>query len=143
MTDSIEIQSRNDQYFSEVFDFSLEKDGVDKLYGLGDDEIRGLTGKDELSGGRGADRLFGGVGNDYLTGGHGNDTAYGGNGYDDLYGQDGADIHFGGELADDVQARDGVEGNDFLSGGGGTHDDCSADSRNEIDTQICEDIFIP
>jgi len=37
---------------------------------------------------------------------------------------------------------DGLEGNDFVSGGPGTNGDCYADSADEIDFATCENVFV-
>ena len=64
-----------------------------------------------------------------LVGGNGADTIYGGGDDDDIVGGAGADNLYGGTGNDDyVNGADGVDGNDFVSGGGGTDDYCVADS---------------
>jgi hypothetical protein len=35
-----------------------------------------------------------------------------------------------------------VDGNDFVSGGPGTNDDCHADSNDEIDFSTCENVYL-
>lgn len=72
-----------------------------------------------------------------LQGGRGPDTVFGGGDDDCLEGQQGADTLYGDDGDDYVLGADGVEGNDFVSGGPG-FDVCVADSIDEIDQPTCE-----
>jgi Ca2+-binding RTX toxin-like protein len=81
---------------------------------LGNDNsntLSGTSGRDILCGFGGADTLKGNGGSDFLDGGSGADKLVGGSGGDRLLGGDGNDK---------LCARDGVHGNDVLSGGSGT-----------------------
>lgn len=84
----------------------------------GDDVICGYAGDDELSGGRGSDAIFGGDGDDTIRGDRGKDFLYGENGLDVITGGIGPDYMSGGEDSDELNAADGVGGNDILDGGG-------------------------
>jgi Ca2+-binding RTX toxin-like protein len=94
-------------------------------------------------GGIDVDKLFGGLDDDDLWGGRGPDTAHGGNGEDLAYGQEGADTLKGGDQNDRLHGRDEIVNNDFVIGGGGTDDECYADSPGEIDYTTCEHVFLP
>ena len=54
----------------------------------------------------------------------------------------GADTLYGGDGNDTVNGVDGIVGNDFVSGGPGTHDYCAADSADEIDFATCEEVEV-
>lgn len=99
-------------------DSLLGGEGADILYGqndddrlrggAGDDSLVGSAGDDTLSGGPGADALHGDIGNDHLTGDLGQDTLFGGIGNDTL----------GGAVDDpETNARDDIDGRDYLNGG--------------------------
>jgi Ca2+-binding RTX toxin-like protein len=127
--------------------------GVTLVGGDGNDVLTGGAANDTLEGNQGNDTLTGGAGNDTLTAGEGNDTVFAGAGNDNVEGQagidqifggggndvlegqgnqdvifagPGADIVSGGAGPDTLNARDGVNGNDFVDGGPGA-DACDAD----------------
>ncbi len=83
----------------------------------GDDTVKALGGNDIVLGGFGNDSINGGDGGDELRGGRGQEAMFGGAGPDNLYGSVGKDF---------LNARDGVQSNDFVNGGD-DRDDCSAD----------------
>jgi len=130
-------------------------DSSDTISGLGGaDELRGRAGGDDIFGGRGGDTIYGGAGDDGrgavamttvsgtcedggLQGGRGPDTVYAGGDDDCLESNAGADTLYGDDGDDDVLGADGVQGNDFVSGGSG-FDVCVADSIDEIDQPTCE-----
>ena len=98
--------------------------GVNKLYGLGgDDVLVGSPGDpgdpsdlgDFLYGGIGKDSLYGKYGNDTLEGGDGNDTIYGGDGGDTIYGGDNNDMISGGLGADTMDGGAGKDTLDYSS----------------------------
>jgi hypothetical protein len=74
----------------------------------GADVICALGGNDTVYGAGGADVIRGGKGADTLNGQGGNDRAIGNAGSDNLFGANGDDT---------LNSRDGVSGNDLLSGG--------------------------
>jgi Ca2+-binding RTX toxin-like protein len=105
-------------------------DADDLLGTAGDDVICAKGGNDAVEGRGGNDRLVGGGGEDVLRGGFGNDRLYGGDGRDALTGGKGEDRHYGQGARDELDARDGVEGNDLADGGAGT-DTCKTDPEDE------------
>lgn len=72
------------------------------------ENLLGSSRADTLTGSGGVNRLTGGGSPDIMRGGAGNDTVVGSGGADTLYGEGGDDT---------VNSRDGVNGNDSLSGG--------------------------
>ena len=104
---------------------------VNKAGTQGDDELEGTSGEDRLYGLNGADVIRGFGDDDYLEGGRGDDLVYGNDGNDKIYLGGGNDLGVGGPGNDSLHAVDGVEGNDFVNGNGGTNDRCYVDSANE------------
>jgi len=101
--------------------------GKDTLRGTPkSDVLCGLGGDDILLGLGGNDRLYGGEGNDWLDGGLGNDLLNGGDGRDRLDGNAGRDHLIGGPGRDFMISRDGLRGNDRVTGGAGV-DRCRTD----------------
>jgi Ca2+-binding RTX toxin-like protein len=116
---------------------------TDHLWGLGGkDTIKGLEGDDFLYGGRGGDKVLGGSGDDEVYGAQGGDDLRGGGDDDYVEGNSGPDILRGSDGDDYLDGRDGIDGNDFVTGGPGTQDYCEADSADEIDFSTCEDVQI-
>lgn len=121
-------------------DLLTSGEGADHLDGdAGDDLLRGEAGADRLAGGAGSDALGGGYGDDAIEGGDGTDEICGDAGNDRLTGGAGDDVIAGGEGDDiavftgpasgyawsvragavviqDIQAADGDEGTDTLTG---------------------------
>jgi FG-GAP-like repeat/RTX calcium-binding nonapeptide repeat (4 copies) len=89
---------------------------------LGPDLIDGTSGNDVICGMRGDDTIKGFGGADVLFGGNGTDTVVGGDGRDELRGQN---------SNDDLDAADGVGGNDRVNGGPQT-DTCTADAGDMV-----------
>lgn len=119
-------------------------DARDVLVGLaGRDALSGGDGADGLSGGAGADTLEGGAGPDTLSGGAGDDWLAGGGGRDALDGGGGFDVatyaassggvqvdltvgsgqgaHAAGDSLTGIEALDGSDHGDRLSGDGGAN----------------------
>ena len=97
----------------------------------GQDVICGSPGPDTIYGLGKADVVLGGGGDDTIHGGGGGDRLWGGLGADHIVGNGGADILGGGPSADDLDAQDGVSGNDRIDGGEGT-DACAIDADDHV-----------
>ena len=104
----------------------------------GDDVIFGFQRIDRLQGGRGDDLLFGGFDPDSAVGvvsmnGRPRRKSWAGG----LFGGGGADVLKGGNSDDELDSRDGIEGNDLLRGGhdSGFGDRCLSDPDPE---RACE-----
>lgn len=94
--------------------------------GAEDDVICAYGGDDTASGKGGDDAIAGGDGADTITDGSGDDYLYGEAGQDDITAGAGSDYLSGGDDFDELEAHDGIEGNDYLDGGGGV-DSCNPD----------------
>lgn len=94
----------------------IDRKGIFRIGGTGDDTIDGTVFNDGLYGGVGNDTLLGGAGNDYLIGGLGNDSLDGGDGDDVLNGGLGAD-HLQGGAGNDTLVADSSD--TLIDGGTG------------------------
>jgi dipeptidyl aminopeptidase/acylaminoacyl peptidase len=81
------------------------------------DTLRGTPGDDRICAFGGNDTVEGGGGEDVIRGGRGDDALKGERGDDRVFGNGGSDNLFGGKADDTLISRDGVSGNDSLSGG--------------------------
>lgn len=113
--------------------------------GNGENDIDGKRGGDLICGGKDGDDVFGnrgddkmksGGGIDFIAGNKGDDLSLGGGGADQLDAvQDSLpgdeDVAKGQEGDDYVDAMD-LEGNDVISGGQGSNDQCPHDSGDDV-----------
>lgn len=116
-------------HIGDAGDNVLEGDGNRDVMvgGDGHDTLRGFGNDDRLAGGNGNDECDGGDGNDRVLGGDGNDNLAGGTGRDRIVGGPGIDVLIDGTWnisnppsdceVDDLDARDGVSGNDHVYAG--------------------------
>jgi Tol biopolymer transport system component len=81
------------------------------------DTLTGTPDADTICALGGNDTVEGGGGEDVIKGGRGDDTLKGERGDDRVFGNGGSDTLFGGKADDMLNSRDGVSGNDSLSGG--------------------------
>jgi Tol biopolymer transport system component len=83
----------------------------------GANTINGTPRDDVICARGGNDTVYGAGGKDVVKGGNGADTLNGQGGGDRVIGEVGSDKLFGGNGDDTLNSRDGVSGNDSLSGG--------------------------
>jgi WD40-like Beta Propeller Repeat/RTX calcium-binding nonapeptide repeat (4 copies) len=81
------------------------------------DTLTGTPGADTICALGGNDTVDGAGGKDVIKGGSGDDTLKGQGSNDQVIGNGGSDNLFGGKADDMLNSRDGVSGNDSLSGG--------------------------
>lgn len=107
--------------------FLLGTDEAETLDGGGGSDVICAYGGDDTANGKGGDDVIaGGAGADVITDGSGDDYLYGEAGQDDITAGAGDDYLSGGDDFDELEAHDGIDGNDYLDGGGGV-DSCNPD----------------
>jgi hypothetical protein len=107
--------------------FLLGTDEAETLDGGGGSDVICAYGGDDTANGKGGDDVIaGGDGADVITDGSGDDYLYGEAGQDDITAGAGDDYLSGGDDFDELEAHDGIDGNDYLDGGGGV-DSCNPD----------------
>ncbi len=100
-------------------DLFIGSEQADSLAGGAESEVFcAYGGGDAVSGRGGDDVVFGGDGGDEIGGGAGDDYLYGEDGDDVIVGGAGSDYLSGGDGFDELEAHDGIEGNDVLDGEG-------------------------